>query len=103
VMDLDPDKRDDAADEISGYQVGSGYYAQRINYDEAREIVAAVFPVIAEVVARATADAIADKIDAIHHEGMPARNHAMKLAAKVARSHGSQAQAPKAETTEDGR
>jgi hypothetical protein len=61
-----------------------------------RRIVSKVEPLL-ESVARATADAIADKIEAIHHEGMPARNHAMKLAANIARSHGSQAQ-----TTEDG-
>jgi hypothetical protein len=64
--------------------------------DEAERAILAAYPIIADSVARATADAIADKIEAIHHEGMPARNHAMKLAANIARSHG------QAQTTEDG-
>jgi hypothetical protein len=94
VMDLDP------AIEAAWREVRAMLYISpdyTTLYDEVVEAVRAAYPLIAAAVARVTADAIADKIEAIHHEGMPARNHAMKLAANIARSHGSQTQ-----TTEDG-
>jgi hypothetical protein len=72
-------------------------YNKDVYRKHAMTVLTAAYPIIAASVERATADAIADKIEAIHHEGMPARNHAMKLAANIARSHGSQTQ-----TTEDG-
>jgi hypothetical protein len=96
-MDLDPAAVEAAALAISGYNAAQWQrwkdttHGQRYRLD-AEIALETAYPIIAASVARATADAIADKIEAIHHEGMPARNHAMKLAAKVARSHGSQAQ-----------
>jgi hypothetical protein len=74
-----------------------------VQAEPARIAVEAAFPIIAAQVALATADAIADKIEAEHltdNTGEPsdeAYDGALDLAVNIARSHGSQA-----ETTEDG-
>ncbi len=56
-----PDLRDQLADEVSGWPIGSGYYATTVGSDEAREITDALLPVV-EAHTRA---AIADELDAL--------------------------------------
>lgn len=49
--------RDEIADEISGIQVGSGYYATNIGIDAAREAADALLPILNRVRAEAVRQA----------------------------------------------